>query len=549
MGLVGKPLAKEFERTSRDVAGTQRQVLDRLLASCRDTEFGRDHRFADIRSVEDYRSAVPIRDFEGHRPYVQKMMNGAADVLFPGRPLIYNTTSGTSAAPKMIPISAEYLNTEHQRISRLWLYSCLRDNPGLFSGKCFSAIGPAEEGVVEDGTPYGSISGVIYRTVPSVLKDVHSAPYPIYCIEDYDKKYYGMMRFGLWDDVSYIIAANPSSLLQFHKVVTESFDDLVEDIRRGTLREDVKAALPPGGWEEVQAQLVPDPERADALFALRQQHGEGLRPRHYWPNLRCINTWKQGNCRQILPKLDGYFPPETALREFGYQASEARAGLALGNDWDYSALAAHVYFFEFIEESERDSDAPEVLLAHQLELGKRYYVSITNATGLYRYDINDIIEVKGFHNQLPLFEFVRKGDGFTSLTGEKLTETQVIQAVERTGEQLGAGVENFCLCCDEERLTYTMYLELAAGTSPGTFDEFAPAFDAVLQEINPEYEAKRGSKRLAAPGFTQLPAGSYELVKNALIERGMAREGQYKVVYLQRKPKILEVYAELTAQP
>jgi hypothetical protein len=547
IGLIGRPLAREFDRASKDVAGTQQKLLDKMLRDCRDTAFGRDHGFGDIRTPEEYREAVPIRDFEGHRPYVERMMQGEADILFPGRPLFYNTTSGTSNKPKQIPISRDYFDNGHKKISRLWFYSCLRDNPGLFSGLNLSAVGAAVEGHVDDGTPFGSLSGVTYRNIPSVLEDVYATPYPVLCIEDYQTKYYGMMRYALAGDVTYIVAANPSSLLKFHQVVMESWSDLIRDIREGTLRGDVVDAIEPAERMEVLAALRPDPERAAELERLLAEHGDGLRPKHYWPRLKCINTWKQGNCAQLLPKLEGYFPEDTAIREMGYQASEARAGVTLRNDWDCSALAANIYYFEFIEESERDADDPQILLAHELEQGRRYYIIVSNMSGLYRYDINDVIEVTGFYNQVPLFKFVRKGDGFTSLTGEKLTETQLLQAMDEVVAQTGVEVEHYTMCCDERSYVYKLFVEFRGEVEAGDKLAFTRALDDRLKVINPEYECKRGSERLAAPILCELPRDSYERVKDALVARGMAREGQYKSVYLQRKPEVLAVYEEVAA--
>jgi len=545
IGLIGRPLAREFDKMSRNVEATQKRLLEKVIHECRDTAFGADHGFAEIHGAEDYRRCVPIRDFEGHRPYVERMMNGEADVLFPGRPLFYNTTSGTSNKPKQIPISKDYFENGHKKLSRLWFYTCLRDNPGLFGGLNLSAVGAAVEGRVEDGTPFGSLSGVTYSNIPSVLKDVYAAPYPVLCIGDYQLKYYGMMRYALAGDVTYIVAANPSSLLKFHQVVMENWSDLVRDIREGTLRGDVLDAIEPAERTGILAALRPDPDRAAELERLMAEHGEGLRPKHYWPHLKCINTWKQGNCAQLLPKLDDYYPRDTAIREMGYQASEARAGVTLGNDWDCSALAANIYFFEFIEESQRDADEPEILLAHQLERGKRYYIIVTNTSGLFRYDINDVIEVTGFYNELPLFRFIRKGDGFTSLTGEKLTETQLLQAVDEVVAAEQTRVEHFTMCCDEQRYVYKLFVEFGEGTDGALKQRFSSAVDERLKSINPEYDCKRGSERLAPPILCELPPDSYERVKNLLVERGMAREGQYKSVYLQRKPQVLAVYEEV----
>jgi hypothetical protein len=189
-----------------------------------------------------------------------------------------------------------------------------------------------------------------------------------------------------------------------------------------------------------------------------------------------------------------------------------------------------------------------VLGAHELEVGKRYYLIVSNMSGLYRYDINDVIEVVGYYNQIPLFRFLRKGAGFTSLTGEKITETQVLEAMGRAQEAEGVDVRHFNLVCDEESLSYRLFLEVDQSAGEGAGERILRALDRKLAEINPEYECKRGSERLAAPILRELPAGSYELVKDALIARGMAREGQYKSIYLERKPEVLAVYEEIAAQ-
>ena len=542
---AGKGRAKEFEKASRNVEKAQNDVLQRIVQSCTNTAFGKDHNFAGIRTAEDYRKAVPLRDFEGHRSYIDRMEKGESDILFPGKPLFYNTTSGTSTKPKLIPVSQMYFEKGYRDISRFWLYGVLRDNPRLFNGKNLSSVGMAEEGRTSDGTPYGAISGAVVRNLPGFLKDVYSSPYPVFCMHDYAKKYYALMRGGLGCDVAYIVCANPSSLIRFHQAAVDDWESIVRDIHDGGLREDVAAEVPADGREEVLKAYPADPGRAKELEQMMNEHGENLRPKHYWPNLVCINTWKQGNCAQVIPKLQDFYPETTAIREFGYQASEGRMGLALSNEMEASALMVHVYHFEFIHDSQRDSENPEMLLAHQLEAGQQYYITLSNASGLYRYDINDLMEVTGHYNQVPLFRFIRKGDGFTSLTGEKLTETQVLEAMDRTRQSEGLDVPYFTLCCDEKELCYKLFLEFPPDSAAERKEAFVQALDGCLKTINPEYDTKRDSGRLAAPVVHELPGDALERVKATMVARGMAREGQYKMVYLQRKPEVIKLLEEL----
>jgi hypothetical protein len=545
ISLVGRPQLKAFEESSRNVKTSQERLLLSELAACANSAIGREHSFDKIKTVDEYRAAMPVRGFEEHRPYIDRMCRGEADVLFPGRPLFYNTTSGTTGSPKMIPVSKKYFETTYQGLSRLWFYTCLKDNRTLFDGKSLSAVSPAVEGTVEDGTPYGSISGAVYRNIPAVLKKTYSTPYPVICIKDYAKKYYGMMRCGLGADITYIICPSPSNLLQFHRMVMEHFEDLVRDIRDGTLKSDVADALDPAGRAVTLASFTPDKKRAAYLEALMKEHGNNLRPRHYWPDCACVNLWKEGNFARVLPLLNGFFSRATSLRSFGYQASEARAGMVLGNDWDYSVLATHVYHFEFIEEETYGAKNPQTLLAHELSEGKRYYIIFTNGSGLYRYDISDMVEVTGFYNEAPLFRFLQKGDGITSLTGEKLSEIQVAQALDDVHAATGIDLPFFVMFCDETELVYRLFAEFGAGVATRDRQIFLERFDKRLCELNREYDAKRKSNRLTLPIMVECGKNSRERFKENVLAIGLGRDGQYKESTLTKNRVFLPVLERL----
>jgi hypothetical protein len=544
--LIGSPLMRQFEKASFDVVGTQEKLLMSIVDRNRQTLFGKEHSFAAIKTTRDFQKAVPIRDFESHRPYINRMIQGEADILIAGKPIAFNITSGTTDKPKYIPVSQNYYNS-FGSLNRLWFYSCLRDNPTLFNGHSLSAVAPAVDGYFTDGTPYGSTSGHGYKSIPAILKRTYSSPYSYICIRDYIKKYYALVRGALSFDISYIVCPSPSNVLKFHQTVVEHFADLVKDIRDGTLRPDVLAEIEPEKRASTLAFYKPDPRRARQLEAIMREHGNNLVISHYWPNVACVNTWKQGNFHRIIPSVKKLFGPTTAIREFGYQASEARAGLVLGNDWDYSLVATTVYYFEFIPEDEKTSPAPRILLAHELEAGKRYFILITNNSGLYRYDINDLIEVRGFYHQMPLIAFIRKGEGMTSLTGEKLSEIQVMQAIDDVAHNLNLTIPFFTMFCDEEAMRYILFVEFPSNTSRHNKDIFGLEFDIRLREINPEYEIKRGSQRLDAPILKELLPDSYTRFKEMLITRGLARDGQFKDAYLRTKQFFLPILNELSS--
>lgn len=545
VSLVGVPAMRKLVNASKDTKGTQETLLRKIVSSNEKTVFGKEHGFDKIKTTDDYRKAVPIRDFEGHRPYIDRMTKGESDILFTGKPISYNTTSGTTDKPKFIPVSKTFYGAQ-SNINRLWFYSCVKDNPTLFKGRSLSAVSAAVDGYFEDGTPYGSISGMLYQQVPGILKKTFSTPYPVICIKDYLKKYYAVTRGALAEDITYIVCPSPSNMIKFHTTIMDNFNDLVRDIHDGILRADVFAEVEESGREEVKAYYSANPQRAKQLEELMAKHGEGLKTKHYWPNVACVNTWRQGNFSRLIPDVEALFSESTAIRAFGYQASEARAGMVLKNDWDYSALATPIYHFEFIEEQNKFKENQETVLAHELEKGKRYYIFITNDSGLYRYDINDIIEVSGFFNNIPLIKFIQKGEGITSLTGEKISELQVIQSVDEVSKKIGISVEFFNMFCDEEKLQYTLFVEFAPQTSRHSKDAFASQFDLRLREVNPEYEIKRGSKRLTAPSLKELKPDSYNQFKEILIEKRHTKDGQYKDSYLRKNPVFLEILNDLS---
>lgn len=545
VSLAGRPRLKEFNKMSCNLKSTQELLLKRIIHSCKNTAFGKAHDFGKIKTIHDYRKAVPIGDFERHRIFVDRMCKGEENVLFMGKPLFYNTTSGTTAKPKLIPVSKDYFENAYSGLSKLWLYTCLRDNPSIYDGKSLSAVSAAEEGCVADGTPYGSISGMVYKNIPAVLKSTFCTPYQLICIQDYLKKYYAMVRCALESNITIIVSPSPSNILRFHQTIMEYYPELVKDIHDGTLRKDIVTDIAPDNRESVQAYFKPNPQRAKELEKIYSKYGDLLRPKHYWPRLALVNTWKQGNFALLLPKLHGFFSESAVVRAFGYQASEARAGIVMGNEWDYSVLAAHIYHFEFIEENAKDQQNPPVVLPGDVEVGKRYYIIFTNGSGLYRYDINDIVEIVGFYNQIPLFKFIQKGEGVTNLTGEKLSEIQIIQAVNEAAQQQGVTIEFYTMICDKDDFCYKLFVEFTPHTAQEKKGAFHAAVDSRLRSINLEYEVKRGTNRLSPPHIYELAENSHERQKEILIAQGLARAGQYKETYLSTKKELLTILEKL----
>lgn len=544
ISLAGKRHYHNFLAGCSDVQKAQEKLLAEIIERNENTAFGKEHHFADIRSPQDYMKRVPIRDFEAHRPYINRIINGESDILFPGRPICYSVTSGTTDEHKHIPVSESGYKT-FTRLNRIWFYSCLLENPELFNGYTLAPVSPAVEGYLADGVSFGSLSGMSYLNVPGIIKTTFSTPYAVLTMSDYSRKYYAIMRGALAKDITYVVCASPSNLLKLHQTVVDNFEDMIRDIREGTLRSDVLAAVDAKEREAVLAYYKPDPKRADHLETLYKQYGKEILPAHYFPHIKLVNTWKQGNFKRIVPKIEKLFAPTTNIRAMGYQASEARAGIVLQNNWSFSLLAHDGYYYEFIAEKDKEKAEPPIKLLHELEPGQRYYILITNDSGLFRYDINDLIEVAGTYKGSPTIRFIQKGAGITNVTGEKLSEQQVISAAEKAAQELDLSIPFYTMFCDYEKGAYTKYVEFDGHIADDSKKAFMAAVDGHLSEINPEYKLKRGTDRLALPKLRELKPSSHELFKEHLIRSKLAKDGQFKDLYLQSKSHIREILEEL----
>ena len=209
-------------------------------------------------------------------------------------------------------------------------------------------------------------------------------------------------------------------------------------------------------------------------------------------------------------------------------ASEGRLTVPVDDHTAAGVLAVHASFFEFVPEERIEDPAPPVALAHELEVGRRYYVLLSGSNGLYRYDLNDVVEVTGFHHRTPLVAFVRKGRDMLSITGEKLHLNHVLAAIGEAERRTRLAVGQFRLVPDLGRMRYDLLLEPASPAAPDSAPEdFADAFDAALAGANAEYAAKRRSGRLDPPALHLMERGWAERVCRAELGAG-TREAQHK---------------------
>ena len=552
LGTVGKIQYAKVKKASKNCKNSSAKTLRGILEYAKDTEWGKSHNYAEILEAKTddelfarWQKNVPATDYEDFRALIERHKNGEENILFPGKPMMYATTSGTTKEPKWIPITYEYYNNAYSKMTKLWLHSFQMHRPKVFENKCTSIVGKAIEGAAPDGTVCGSVSGVTRRDCPEFIKNLYAEDNSVFGISDYKARYYTIMRTGIEQDVHLLVTANPSTIVEMQNNVNEFFDSYVADIENGTLNKDLK--IEPEIRETLEKLYKPNPARAAELRALKEKYSVIL-PKHYWPNIQVLTTWKCGNTHVYMDKFKDSFPEHMNHQEFGYFSSECRAGLVL-NGQDDTVLFPHMHYFEFISAEDLDNSNPKFLQLHELEKGKRYSIFVTTYAGLYRYNMNDLIEVTGFFGTIPTIQFVQKINGIISMTGEKLHEKQYIEAVKQAEKSTGMALKFFVGFADIEDSVYHWYYEFADNDKSleelqKQADEFSKVVDANLKSINCEYEAKRDSFRIKDPISHVMQKESFETFKARCIDQG-ARDGQFKLNLLMQDERRHAMFKDL----
>lgn len=526
--LVG---ARRLRGQARAPQAAQDRLLREIVSANRLTRFGREHGFSGFRSGDEFRASVPVSDFERLRPYIEAQQAGEP-ALTREAPFCYLRTSGTTSQPKDIPLTASHLRglRRHQSISVARQLDLV---PGCFDGAILTFTSPAREGLLAGGKPFGAASGVVAASTPAIVRGKFVLPAEVLAIEDSHVKYLLALRLALVrPDVTYLGAANSSTLLTLMRLYRENEDALIADVLNGGFF--LSDRVPQQAMRSVQERLAAAPARAAALERLRERSGP-RRLRDLFPDLKLVITWTCASAGIAVRALREELAPATRVLELGYMASEFRGTVTLGKRAGSGFPTLDTHYFEFAERDRWDGGERQTLTLSQIRKGVDYYVIVTTPSGLYRYFINDLVRVAGFWHRTPLLKFVQKGRGVTNITGEKLYESHVIAAVNAALEEHAVRSRFFTVLADEARLEYTLYVEAVAEATP-PIQVLAQSVESRLMALNVEFHAKRESGRLQPLQGAWLRPGTFERLKNDSVARGQ-REGQFKPAVLgYRKP-------------
>ena len=523
-GLHAGRQAKAFLAAHRRTPHVQQRLLARLVRHHADTDFGRDHGFARIRTYQDFAAAVPVGSYETHRPYIDRVLQGRGEALFPpGVPvLMFSLTSGTTGRCKYIPVTPRFA-AEMRRGWNIFGLLMLKDHPEAWLRPILQISSAIRETDSPTGLPCGAISGLLARHQKRIVRRMYVVPQAVTHLTDPLVKYYTTLRCGIGRDVSFITTANPASTIKLIETGQSHAERLIRDVADGT-------CSPPGELDPSVRRALRFRPRRDLAARIDAgiRRDAALLPRHFW-NVALLANWTGGTLKLYLPRLRELFD-DAPVRDIGLLASEGRFSIPLADETTAGVAEITANFLEFIPADQPAADAPAALRAHEVEVGKQYSLVFSNWAGLWRYNIDDRVRIVDRCGQSPVFEFLSRGRHTASITGEKITEHQVVEAMRIASERLGLAVQQFVV---QGRFAATPYYELRLELPACDLaDPLAAEFDEALGRLNIEYLAKRRSGRLGAVRPVLLQPGTLQEARAEAIRRRRGRSEQYKHQYL-----------------
>lgn len=413
----------------------QYKVMYSLVRKAEGTAFADEHGFGSIHTYDDFKAQVPIRDYEELSPYIDRIIKGEQHVLWPGQPIYFAKTSGTTSGVKYIPITRDSIDNHfYTAQTALMLYMKETGRTSIMDGKMMFLSGSPELEVT-GGIPTGRLSGIVNHQVPTYLKTNQVPSYETNCIDDWEEKVSRIADETIGQDLTLISGIPPW--------VQMYFDILVE--RTGRPIKDIF----PNFEVFVYGGVNYEPYRAK----LEQTIGK------------------------VIPSIETYPASEGFI---AYQDSQNTEGLLLNVD---SGI-----FFEFIPAGEIFNENPTRSNLEQVELGVNYALIINNNAGLWGYNIGDTVK---FVSIAP-YRLIVTGriKHFISAFGEHVIGEEVERAIQEVAKDEGVEVVEFTVApminVQDGELPYHEWL-IEFGNLPDSLDSFAARLDDKMVEMNIYY--------------------------------------------------------------
>ena len=413
----------------------QQAIFHHLIKRAGSTAFGKEHNFKSIKTYDDFKKAVPIRDYEAFAPYIDKIKNGTQDVLWNGRPIYFAKTSGTTSGAKYIPISKDSISN-HINGARdaLLCYMAESGTTDFANGKMIFLSGSPELERI-GSIPTGRLSGIVNHFIPRYLRGNQLPSYETNCIEDWEVKLDMIVNETMHEDMTLISGIPPWMQMYFDWLSERNDGKKIKDIFPNL------QAIVHGGvnFEPYKARLL------DSLG-------------------------KHVDMIETFPASEGFF---------AFQDVPGQEGLLLNTD---SGI-----FFEFVPADEISNPSPTRLSLGEVEIGVNYALIVSTNAGLWAYNIGDTVR---FVSKNP-YRLVVTGriKHFISAFGEHVIGEEVEHALNCASADAGLQTIEFTVAPAiqvSEGLPYHEWF-IEFETPPQDLKNFAALVNKYLQDKNIYY--------------------------------------------------------------
>lgn len=443
--LYAKLVKSRINRWAMQPEKTQQRVFQQLLQQAKNTHFGKEHGFENIRTHADFVARVPVRDYEALTPYIEKVKNGESDVLWPGKPIYLSKTSGTTSGTKYIPISSESIHNHiHCARNALLSYIAETGKTDFVKGNMIFLQGSPKLDTL-NGIPIGRLSGIVAHHVPAYLQKNRLPAYATNCIPDWEEKVDAIVEETKHRNMTLISGIPPW--------VQMYFDRLCEKTGKKTV-----------------AEIFPN----FSLFVYGGVNFEPYRARFEQ------SIGKKIDSIEVYPASEGFI---------AFQDSQHEPGLLL--------VLNKGIFYEFIPAELFYTDNPPRLMLHEIELEKNYVIILSTNAGLWAYNIGDTVK---FISRNPYRLLVTgRIKHFTSAFGEHVIAEEVEYALQQAiaaqhVEVIELHVAPQVQPSDTALPYHEWFIEFAS--EPADWQKFCTDIDTALQEKNVYYKDLRTGNML-----------------------------------------------------
>lgn len=389
--VYAKIISRKIDKWSRTAIADQENQRKILIASAKETLFGKDHHFDQINSYEEFKKNIPVRDYEGLKSYMELVLEGKADVLWKGIPLYLCKTSGTTSGTKYIPLTKESMpNHINSAKFALLRYIAETGKAEFTDGKMIFLQGSPELHK-KNGVPIGRLSGIVANHVPKYLQKNRMPSYKTNCIDDWETKVNAVADETLKEDMR-LISGIPSWVQMY-------FEILLEKSGKKTITE-----------------IFPN-------FSLFVYGGVNFEPyKKRFEKLIGNNI----DSIELYPASEGFL---------AFQDTRNKPGLLLCTNMGI--------FYEFIPADEFYNDNPTRISLKDVELNKNYVILLSTNAGMWAYNIGDTVKFVSLNP----FRIIVTGriKHYTSAFGEHIIAEEVDYAMQEAIKVGGGDVIEFTL--------------------------------------------------------------------------------------------------------